>query len=205
MLYYLSDVKKHTEITYLINAVAPDSYHYKSCINLLNYLKIKNYTFVYGNTKADIYYIIDSHPSVLIRNLTDAIPLHFIGIPEVNNGNPYMYTDDEYFFYYNNLQYQKNNMFNQRLFELYPKIFLEDINDIYTHTLKTKYIILTNTQLKNNPKKNYMINRYLQFIIYNLKIKQSPFYTNVMFESLKFMTPPELNINNMKLKLYSST
>jgi hypothetical protein len=201
-LYYLSDIKKKPDINYVINVIDKDSYNYTSCINLLHYLKITNYTFTYGDAKADIYYIIDSHPSTLIRKITDTIDCHFIGIPELNNGNPYMYTDDEYFFYYNNLQYQKSNMLNKRLFELYPKIFIINVNDIFTHTIKTKYLLLTNTFVKNNPKKNYMIGRYTQYIIYNLSIKTSPFYRNVNFESVKLMTPAELNVNNLKISSF---
>ena len=113
-----------------------------------------------------------------------------------------MYTDDEYFFYYNNLQYQKSNMLNKRLFELYPKIFIINVNDIFTHTIKTKYLLLTNTFVKNNPKKNYMIGRYTQYIIYNLSIKTSPFYRNIKFESVKLMTPAELNVNNLKISSF---
>jgi|688.fasta_scaffold89253_3 hypothetical protein len=202
-LYKLTDMKKHENIIYKINVLNLNSYHHKSCINLLNFLDIKNYTIITGiNTLADIYYIIDTHPSKIIQTLTYKYPLHFIGIPELNNGNPYMYTDDEYFFYHNNLQYQKSNMLNKRLFELYPKIFISNVNDIFLHTISTKYILITNNAVKNNPNKNFMVNRYLQFIIYNLKIKTSPFYKNIAFESLKYSTPAELNINDLKLQLY---
>ena len=189
-------VKPNNTHKYKINIEAYGSIHQQTCTLILNYLNITDDWYTYTTEPyADIYFFIDSIPSLPIKNITAREPLHFLNISKLNNGEIYQYTSTEQHFYKTNPNFEKALLYNKDLFDVYPRITIPNENDIFVKTIQTHYIFLTNISNNVHKLNNIMISDKIKKM---LKNKSSIFYTNPAYVSMREVTPESLNKNNLK-------
>ena len=188
----MSDIKDNI----IINVHSKDSIHHKSCVRIIHYLHLDKYvSYVFDNTKAEMYYYITSTPSNYIRRLTDSKRMHFVSIDKLNSGNIYYNTEPENNFYNTYKQYEKGLLDVTKLFIYYPNITIIDKNKLYVNTLKMQYILVSGQEIDIR-----CVNEYFRFILFNLEQRNSPIYTNIYLQPMQEITPMLLENNRLKIR-----